>query len=62
MPITIDGKQVVDKLGKQFIAIKADKDLGSNTNVLKELVGKEAISDIDEKKSKNCKTFYKMFN
>lgn len=46
--ITIDGNQVVDKLGKQFIAIKADKDLGSNTNVLKELVGKEAISDIDE--------------
>ena len=46
--ITIDDSQVVDKLGKQFIAIKADKDLGINSNVLKELVGKEMILDIEE--------------
>ena len=47
-PIQIDENQKVDKLGKQFIAIKADKDLGIHSNVLKELTGKETVSDITE--------------
>ena len=46
--IKIDGEKIVDKLGKQFSAIKADKDLGRNGNVLKELVGKESVSDMSK--------------
>ena len=46
--IKIDGEKVVDKLGKQFSAIEADKDLGRNGNVLKELVGKESVSDMSK--------------
>ena len=47
--IIIDGNEKVDKLGKQFIALKADKDLGSQTNLLKQLVGKGSISELSEK-------------
>ena len=46
--IRIDQNQVVDKLGKQFIAIKANRDLGTYSNVLKELIGKETISNLEE--------------
>lgn len=44
--IQIDGKERVDKLGKQFIAVKADKKLGTYSNVLEEITGRESISDI----------------
>ena len=43
--IKIDENKTVDKLGNQFIAIKADKDLGINTNVLKQIIGKESLSE-----------------
>ena len=46
--IQIDGDKKVDNLGKQFISINADKDLGINGNVLKELIGKESLSEINE--------------
>ena len=57
--IQIDGEEKVDKLGKQFIAIKADKDLGMNGNVLKELVGKEFVSDISEEEMQKLQTVLK---
>ena len=57
--IQIDGEEKVDKLGKQFIAIKADKDLGMNGNVLKELVGKESVSDISEEEMQKLQTVLK---
>ena len=44
--IQIDGKERVDKLGKQFIAVKADKKLGTYSNVLEEITGKESISEM----------------
>ncbi len=44
--IKIDGKETVDKLGRQFIALKADKELGIHTNVLKQLIDKEALSEL----------------
>ncbi len=44
--ILIDGEEVVDKLGKQFIAVKADKKLGIYSNVLEEITGKESISEV----------------
>ncbi len=57
--IQIDGEKKVDKLGKQFVAIKADKDLGTNGNVLKELVGKESVSDISEEEMQKLETVLK---
>lgn len=57
--IQIDGDEKVDKLGKQFIAIKADKDLGTNGNVLKELIGKESLSDINEEEMQKLQTVLK---
>lgn len=44
--IIIDGEEIVDKLGKQFIAVKADKKLGNCSSVLEEITGKGAISSI----------------
>ena len=58
-PIQIDENQKVDKLGKQFIAIKADKDLGIHSNVLKELTGKETVSDITEQEMQKLQTVLK---
>ena len=57
--IQIDGEEKVDKLGKQFIAIEADKDLGMNGNVLKEIVGKEFVSDISEEEMQKLQTVLK---
>lgn len=44
--ILIDGKEEVDKLGKQFISIKADKKLGTNSNVLEQIAGKESVKNM----------------
>ena len=41
------------------MAIKADKDLGTNGNVLKELVGKESVSDISEEEMQKLETVLK---
>lgn len=46
--LLIDGKKRVDKLGKQFIAVKADKKLGTHSNVLEEITGKESLLDITD--------------
>ena len=54
--IRIDQNQVVDKLGKQFIAIKANRDLGTYSNVLKELIGKETISNLEEEEMQRLQT------
>lgn len=45
-PLLINDKEEVDKLGKQFIALKADDKLGIQTNVLQQLTGKETISKL----------------
>ena len=49
LSLKIDGKENVDKLGRQFFAIKADRTLGTNTNLLKQLTGKESISELSDK-------------
>ena len=54
--IRIDQNQVVDKLGKHFIAIKANRDLGTYSNVLKELIGKETISNLEEEEMQRLQT------
>lgn len=46
--IDIGEKEKVDKLGRQFIALKANDELGIQTNVLQQLVGKEAISKLTD--------------
>ena len=46
-------------MGKQFIAIKTDKDLGTNGNVLKELIGKKSLSDINEEEMQKLQTVLK---
>ena len=57
--IQIDGDKKVDNLGKQFISINADKDLGINGNVLKELIGKESLSEINEEEMQKLQTVLK---
>lgn len=49
LSLKIDGKEKVDKLGRQFLAIKADRTLGTSTNLLKQLTGKESISELSDK-------------
>ena len=49
--ILIDGKETVDKLGKQFIAVKADKKLGTSSNVLEQITGKETLLDMTEEEN-----------
>ena len=53
--IQIDGKERVDKLGKQFISVKADKKLGTYSNVLEEITGKESFSDITVEENQKLK-------
>ena len=57
--IKIDGEKIVDKLGKQFSAIEANKDLGRNGNILKELVGKESVSDMSKEEMQKLQTVLK---
>lgn len=50
--IEVDGKEKVDKLGKQFIQLKAGSTISANTNVLKQLTGKESTSELTEEEQK----------
>ena len=53
--ILIDGKESVDKLGKQFIAVKADKKLGTSSNVLEQITGKETLIEMSEEEKQKLR-------
>lgn len=50
--IEVDDTEKVDKLGKQFIQLKANSTIDPNTNVLKQITGKESISELTEEEQK----------
>ncbi len=50
--IEVDDTEKVDKLGKQFMQLKANSTIDSHTNVLKQITGKEAISELTEEEQK----------
>lgn len=50
--IEVDDTEKVDKLGKQFIQLKANSTIDPNTNALKQITGKESISELTEEEQK----------
>lgn len=50
--IKLDNNQKVDNLGDEFISFRPSIELGSETNVLFQLTGKESISELDKNEVK----------
>lgn len=61
-PLIIDEKETFDKLGNQFIAFKADSELSTTSNALKQVVGKENFSDLTSSEQERAKTILERLN
>lgn len=60
--IKLDNGEVVDNLGKEYIAFKPSTELGNEGTVLSQITGKESISDLEQAKRESLTKILRELN